>query len=65
MGRTDATDIAEANAALYWERDMSKPYTGGCACGATRYEIWAKPIAMNDFALAPALNRLLSGRLAS
>ena len=27
---------------------MSKPYTGGCACGAIRYEISAEPIAMND-----------------
>src|SRR5258707_4183604 len=27
---------------------MSKPYTGGCACGAIRYEIPAEPIAMND-----------------
>jgi hypothetical protein len=27
---------------------MSKAYTGGCACGAIRYEISAKPLAMND-----------------
>ncbi|MBY5765722.1 GFA family protein [Rhizobium leguminosarum] len=27
---------------------MSKPYTGGCACGAIHYEITAEPIAMND-----------------
>ena len=27
---------------------MSTPYTGGCACGAIRYEIPAEPIAMND-----------------
>ena len=27
---------------------MSKAYTGGCACGAIRYEISAEPIAMND-----------------
>ena len=27
---------------------MSKPYTGGCACGANRCEISAEPIAMND-----------------
>ncbi|EJC73803.1 aldehyde-activating protein [Rhizobium hidalgonense] len=27
---------------------MSKPYTGGCACGAIHYEISAEPIAMND-----------------
>ena len=27
---------------------MSKPYTGGCACGAIRYEISAEPLAMND-----------------
>ena len=37
-----------ANAALYWERDMSKPYTGGYACGAIRYDMAAEPIAMND-----------------
>jgi hypothetical protein len=31
------------------ERDnMSKAYTGGCACGAIRYEISAEPLAMND-----------------
>jgi hypothetical protein len=27
---------------------MSKPYTGGCACGAVRYEISGEPIFMND-----------------
>lgn len=25
---------------------MSKPYTGGCACGAIRYEISSEPISM-------------------
>jgi hypothetical protein len=27
---------------------MSTPYTGGCACGAIRYEIFGEPLAMND-----------------
>ena len=27
---------------------MSKAYTGGCACGAIRYEISDEPIFMND-----------------
>jgi hypothetical protein len=27
---------------------MNQPYTGGCACGAIRYEIAAEPLAMND-----------------
>jgi hypothetical protein len=27
---------------------MSKPYTGGCACGGVRYEIAAEPLVMND-----------------
>ncbi len=27
---------------------MSKPYTGGCACGAIRYEIPGELLAMND-----------------
>ena len=27
---------------------MSKAYTGGCACGAIRYEISAEPMVMND-----------------
>ena len=27
---------------------MSKPYTGGCACGAIRYEISCEPLVMND-----------------
>jgi len=27
---------------------MNEPYTGGCACGAIRYEISAEPVAMND-----------------
>jgi hypothetical protein len=31
------------------ERDnMSEAYTGGCACGAIRYEISAEPVVMND-----------------
>jgi hypothetical protein len=27
---------------------MSEPYTGGCACGAIRYEISDEPLVMND-----------------
>ncbi|HVJ21014.1 MAG TPA: GFA family protein [Polyangiaceae bacterium] len=27
---------------------MSEAYTGGCACGAVRYEITDEPLAMND-----------------
>ena len=27
---------------------MSEAYTGGCACGAIRYEISAEPVVMND-----------------
>jgi len=27
---------------------MSKPYTGGCACGAIRYQISAEPVVMVD-----------------
>lgn len=27
---------------------MSEPYTGGCACGAIRYEVAGKPVMMND-----------------
>jgi hypothetical protein len=27
---------------------MSKPYTGGCACGAIRYEIKAEPVFSNE-----------------
>ena len=27
---------------------MNKPYTGGCACGAIRYEVSAEPMMMND-----------------
>ena len=27
---------------------MTEPYTGGCACGAIRYEVSAEPAVMND-----------------
>ncbi len=27
---------------------MSNPYTGGCACGAIRYEISSEPVFSND-----------------
>jgi hypothetical protein len=27
---------------------MNEPYTGGCACGAIRYEVSAEPMVMND-----------------
>lgn len=27
---------------------MNNPYTGGCSCGAIRYEIPANPVMMND-----------------
>lgn len=27
---------------------MSEPYTGGCACGAIRYQISAEPLFQND-----------------
>lgn len=27
---------------------MSEPYTGGCACGAIRYEIASEPVFSND-----------------
>lgn len=27
---------------------MSHPYSGGCACGALRYEVRGEPVAMND-----------------
>jgi hypothetical protein len=27
---------------------MTTPYTGGCACGAIRYEITAEPVGTND-----------------
>src|SRR6202158_1588403 len=34
---------------LYDRReDMSEAYTGGCACGAIRYEISAEPMVTND-----------------
>jgi hypothetical protein len=26
---------------------MNKPYTGGCACGAIRYEVPSEPVSMN------------------
>jgi hypothetical protein len=35
---------------LFYRRrkNLSDAYTGGCACGAIRYEISAEPIEMND-----------------
>ena len=27
---------------------MARPYTGGCACGAIRYEIAGEPVFSND-----------------
>jgi hypothetical protein len=27
---------------------MDKPYTGGCACGAIRYEIFGEPVFSNE-----------------
>jgi hypothetical protein len=29
---------------------MSEAYTGGCSCGAIRYEISDEPMVMNDWA---------------
>ena len=41
--------MTENKTALYSRREeMSESYTGGCACGAIRYEISDEPLVQND-----------------
>ena len=46
---TTAEQVTSLDVLRHYRREhMSEAYTGGCACGAIRYEISAEPLVMND-----------------